>query len=61
MQIETLLGLVADREGKGFSLRRFHDRLLSYGTVPYSTVRWEWLDDATWIDPALETMAPQSF
>ncbi|MDQ2992539.1 MAG: DUF885 domain-containing protein [Candidatus Eremiobacteraeota bacterium] len=61
MQIETLLGLVADREGKSFALRRFHDRLLSYGTVPYSTVRWEWLNDATWIDPALETMAPQSF
>jgi uncharacterized protein (DUF885 family) len=61
VQIETLLGLVADREGKRFVLRKFHDRLLSYGTVPYSTVRWEWLDDATWIDPALETMAPQSF
>ena len=61
MQIETLLGLVADRQGKRFSLRAFHDRLLSYGTVPYSTIRWEWLQDATWIDPALETMAPQSF
>lgn len=60
-QIETLLGLVRDREGRAFSLRRFHDRLLSYGTVPYSLVRWEWLDDPTWIEPEEDPIAPQAF
>ena len=44
-QIEMLIGLVHDREGADFSLRAFHDRLLSYGTVPYSTIRYEWLGD----------------
>ncbi len=60
-QIETLLGLVRDREGAPFSLRSFHDRLLSYGTVPYSTIRYEWLGDDSWIRPALSPMAPQEF
>jgi uncharacterized protein (DUF885 family) len=60
-QIETLLGLVRDREGAGFSLRQFHDRLLSYGTVPYSTIRYEWLDDDSWLAPSLLPLAPQKF
>ena len=37
-QIERLLGRVRDREGTAFSLRRFHDRLLSYGSIPVSVV-----------------------
>lgn len=60
-QIETLIGLVHDRQGTAFSLRQFHDQLLSYGTVPYSTIRYEWLGDDTWIRPALNPMAPQEF
>jgi uncharacterized protein (DUF885 family) len=60
-QIETLMGLVRDREGADFSLRSFHDRLLSYGTVPYSTIRYEWLGDDTWLRAALEPLAPQAF
>ncbi|MBV9402876.1 MAG: DUF885 domain-containing protein [Candidatus Eremiobacteraeota bacterium] len=60
-QIETLLGLVKDREGKNFSLRAFHDKLLSYGTVPYSTIRYEWLGDASWIDRVREPMEPVAF
>jgi uncharacterized protein (DUF885 family) len=60
-QIETLIGLMRDREGAGFSLRRFHDRLLSYGTVPYSTIRYEWLGDASWLQPALTPLAPVEF
>jgi uncharacterized protein (DUF885 family) len=60
-QVETLLGLVRDREGPGFSLRRFHDRLLSYGTVPYSTIRYEWLGDDTWLRPVIDPIAPQEF
>ncbi len=61
IQIETLIGLVADREGAGFTQRSFHDRLLSYGSVPYSTVRYEWLGDDSWLRPALTPLAPQEF
>ncbi len=60
-QIETLLGIVRDREGDAFSLRNFHDRLLSYGTVPYSTIRYEWLGDDSWLRPALRPLAPVAF
>ncbi|MGC1380503.1 MAG: DUF885 domain-containing protein [Candidatus Baltobacteraceae bacterium] len=60
-QIETLIGLVQDREGSQFSLRDFHDRLLSYGTVPFSTIRYEWLGDDTWLRPALEPLGPREF
>ena len=60
-QIETLLGLVQDREGAAFEQRVFHDRLLSYGTVPYSTIRYEWLGDDTWLRPSLEPLSPQGF
>jgi uncharacterized protein (DUF885 family) len=61
MQIEQLMGLVKDRDGANFSLRTFHDRLLSYGTVPYSTIAYEWLGDDAWLRPALTPMAPQKF
>jgi uncharacterized protein (DUF885 family) len=37
-QIERILGRVRDREGSDFSLRRFHDQLLSYGSIPLSVV-----------------------
>ncbi len=60
-QIETLLGLVQDREGTAFEQRRFHDRLLSYGTVPYSTIRYEWLGDDTWLRGSLRPLAPHEF
>ena len=60
-QIETLLGSVRDNEGPGFTLRRFHDRLLSYGTVPYSTIRYQWLGDDAWLKPAAEPLAPEEF
>ncbi len=60
-QIETLLGAVEDREGAAFSQRSFHDRLLSYGTVPYSTIRYEWLGDESWLRASLQPLAPQEF
>ncbi|MGA8383828.1 MAG: DUF885 domain-containing protein [Candidatus Cybelea sp.] len=60
-QIEILLGLVRDREDAGFSLRHFHDQLLSYGTVPYSTIRYEWLGDDSWLRSSLQPLAPQEF
>jgi uncharacterized protein (DUF885 family) len=61
IQIETLIGLVADHEGAAFTQRAFHDRLLSYGSVPYSTIRYEWLGDDSWLRPALTPLAPQEF
>lgn len=60
-QIETLAGLVRDADGKRFTLRSFHDRLLSYGTVPYSTIRYEWLGDDAWLGPAMQPLAPVAF
>jgi len=60
-EIEMLIGPVSDHDGSGFSLRAFHDRLLSYGTVPYSTIRYEWLGDSSWLEPTLTPMLPRSF
>ncbi len=37
-QIHTLRRAVAAREGEGFSLRRFHDRFLAYGSVPVALI-----------------------
>ncbi|MGA8532998.1 MAG: DUF885 domain-containing protein [Candidatus Tumulicola sp.] len=60
-QIETLIALVGDASGSQFSLRRFHDRLLSYGTVPFSTIRYEWLGDDAWLGPVRDPVAPEAF
>jgi uncharacterized protein (DUF885 family) len=60
-QIQTLLGLVEDRQGGAFRQLAFHDQLLSYGTVPYSTIRYEWLGDGTWLRASLEPLAPREF
>jgi uncharacterized protein (DUF885 family) len=60
-QIETLIGLVQDHDGASFNQRSFHDRLLSYGTVPYSTIRYEWLADEAWLRPTLMPIAPKEF
>jgi uncharacterized protein (DUF885 family) len=60
-QIETLLGIARDRQGDSFQQLHFHDQLLSYGTVPYSTVRYEWLGDDSWLRQSLYPLAPQEF
>jgi hypothetical protein len=52
---------VDDREGAGFTQRAFHDRLLSYGTVPFSTIRYEWLGDDSWLRASMTPLAPQEF
>jgi len=57
-QIESLLAEAQDHEGAHFSLGAFHDRLLSFGTVPYSTIAWEWLGDARWIDQVKDPILP---
>jgi uncharacterized protein (DUF885 family) len=60
-QIEMLIGLLQDRDGSSFSLKQFHDQLLSYGTVPFSTIRYEWLGDDSWLRPTVAPPAPQEF
>ena len=61
-QIETLIGLAHDRAGASFSLRTFHDRLLSFGTVPFSTIRYEWFGDDAWLPQrVVEPLAPAEF
>ncbi|MGH7702692.1 MAG: DUF885 domain-containing protein [Gemmatimonadales bacterium] len=54
-QIMRLLGRYRDREGAGFTLGAFHDRLISYGSLPLSVVEWLMLDDSTAVTPFLPT------
>jgi hypothetical protein len=44
-QIMHLLGRYRDSEGAGFRLGAFHDKLISYGTLPLSVVEWLMFDD----------------
>jgi uncharacterized protein (DUF885 family) len=44
-QIMRLLGRYRDRQGDNFRLGEFHDRLLSYGSLPLSVIEWLLLDD----------------
>jgi len=44
--------------GSSYSLQAFHDRLLSYGSIPLSCIEWEWFGDSTWIDKVKEPIAP---
>jgi uncharacterized protein (DUF885 family) len=50
--IRRLRREIAAREGGAFSLRRFHDRLLSYGSVPVSLVAAEMLEAPSSSAPA---------
>ena len=45
LQLQTLLGEYLHRTGERGSLHDFHDRLLSYGSVPFAVVQAELLDD----------------
>lgn len=60
-QIATLLGEYLDRNGDAAPLGAFHDRLLSYGTVPFSTIAWEWFGDRRWIDRVRDPIPPVTF
>jgi uncharacterized protein (DUF885 family) len=48
-----LLGRYRDHTGQNFSLKRFHDDLLSSGSLPLSVKEWMLLDDRTDLDRAL--------
>ena len=60
-QVETLLADYLDHYGSSARLGAFHDRLLSYGTVPYATIAWEWFGDAQWIQRVRNPIEPASF
>ncbi|HTR22169.1 MAG TPA: DUF885 domain-containing protein [Gemmatimonadales bacterium] len=52
-QILRLLGKYREREGDAFRLGAFHDRLLSYGSLPLSVVEWLMLGDSSSVESAL--------
>ena len=52
-QILRLLGKYRDRAGASFRLGRFHDDLLSFGSLPVSIIEWLLLDDPTSIHKAI--------
>ncbi len=52
-QIMRLLGRYRDQQGDRFRLGEFHDRLLSYGSLPLSVIEWLLLDDDTLVRAVL--------
>ena len=44
-QILRLLGRYRDAQGSKFRLGEFHDRLISYGSLPLSVIEWLMFDD----------------
>ena len=59
VQLETLLGAYVKRMGARGSLHDFHDRLLSYGSVPFSVVGPELLADLD--KPAAQVRAAANY
>jgi uncharacterized protein (DUF885 family) len=53
-QIMRLLGRYRDSEGANFRLGAFHDKLISYGTLPLSVVEWLMFDDDSSVRQALK-------
>jgi uncharacterized protein (DUF885 family) len=53
-QIMRLLGRYRDSEGATFRLGAFHDKLISYGTLPLSVVEWLMFDDESSVRQALK-------
>ena len=53
-QIMRLLGKYRDAEGSKFRLGAFHDKLISYGSLPLSVVEWLMLDDDTSVRKAIQ-------
>jgi hypothetical protein len=61
MQIETLLAQYRDRNGPSAPVGAFHDKLLSFGTIPFSLIAWEWFGDSRWVDKVKGPIAPVAF
>ncbi len=53
-EIMRLLGRYRDQHGKQFSLKQFHDDLLSSGSLPVSIKTWLLLNDRSDLDAALK-------
>ena len=53
-QIMQLLGRYRDKVGKDFDLGKFHDDLISHGSLPVSILEWIMLDDPTAMEKALK-------
>ena len=53
-QIMRLLGKYRDAEGKNFRLGAFHDKLISYGSMPLSVIEWLMLNDDTSLRKAMQ-------
>ena len=50
--IERLMGEVAEKRGADFRIKDFYDEMNTYGMIPVSLIRWQWLgatDEATTI------------
>jgi uncharacterized protein (DUF885 family) len=52
-QIMRLLGRYRDKKGNDFRLGRFHDDLISFGSLPLSVVEWLLLDDPATLERVL--------
>jgi uncharacterized protein (DUF885 family) len=52
-QILRLLGRYRDQQGDEFKLGAFHDRLLSFGSLPLSIIEWLMFDDDSTLRQAL--------
>jgi uncharacterized protein (DUF885 family) len=55
-----ILSLMTDdrlKEGKNFSLQKFHDYVWLNGNLPFSLQRWEMLGDASAVPPVASTFA----
>jgi uncharacterized protein (DUF885 family) len=51
-QIMRLLGRYRDQEGAAFRLGAFHDKLISYGSLPVSVIQWLMFGDSTAVSAA---------
>jgi uncharacterized protein (DUF885 family) len=52
-QILRLLGKYRDKQGSDFSLKKFHDTLLGFGSLPVSVIQWLMTDDSSDLEAAL--------
>jgi uncharacterized protein (DUF885 family) len=53
-QIMRLLGRYRDAQRDGFRLGEFHDKLISYGSLPLSVVEWLMFDDEESVHKTLQ-------
>lgn len=52
-QLMRLLGKFRDQQGANFRLGDFHDKVISYGSLPVSVIEWMMVGDSTGVAKAL--------